>query len=112
MGPVDLEDLAGANPNWLAEIRFYVESHDFYPQAAIVKHEEGTSSVAVTIDRYGKVLDVKVTRRSGSKLLDEAWAGVFEHKQLPQPTPDMNIRDSYTFNMTLTYGLKVAQAGK
>ncbi len=110
-GPLlDSIDAPNANPNWLAKLRAYIESHDFYPQAAIAKHEEGISSVSVTIDKYGKVLDVQVIGRSGSDRLDDAWLSVFDHRNLPQPTPDMNVTDTYTFNATLQYVLIEMQA--
>ena len=98
-------DAPNANPNWEAELRAWVEARDYYPQAAVVKHEEGISSISVTIDKYGKVLDVEVISSSQSDRLDDAWLSVFRNRTVPQPTPDMNVGDSYTFQATLQYEL-------
>ena len=98
-------DAPNANPNWEAELRAWVEARDYYPDAAVVKHEEGISSVSVTIDKYGKVLDVELVSSSQSDRLDDAWLSVFRNRKVPQPTPDMNVGDSYTFQATLQYVL-------
>jgi TonB family protein len=102
---VDSLDAPNASPDWEAEMRAWVEARDYYPEAAIAKHEEGISTVEITIDKDGKVLDVELTGMSGSDRLDDAWLSVFRNRVVPKPTPDMNADPSYTFRATLQYVL-------
>ncbi len=103
-------DAPNASANWEAEMEARVNSHDFYPAIAITKHEEGITTVQVTIDKTGKVLDVEPVSSSGFDPLDDAWLSVFSRRTVPRPTPDMYSAfnpggDSYTFRATLQYEL-------
>jgi len=43
-----------------------------YPQEAMIKHIDGRLRLSVRINAEGEILDVKITRSSGSSVLDEA----------------------------------------
>lgn len=43
-----------------------------YPREALMNEEQGTVRIRVLVDTSGKVIDVKVKKSSGSKILDKA----------------------------------------
>ena len=102
---VDSLDAPNSSPDWQAEMRAWVEARDYYPEAAVAKHEEGISTVEITIDKNGKVTDLQLVGMSGSDRLDDAWLSVFRNRTVPAPTPDMDADNGYTFRATLQYVL-------
>ena len=102
---VDSLDAPNASPDWEAEMRAWVEARDYYPEEAVAKHEEGISTVEITIDKTGKVTDLELVGMSGSDRLDDAWLSVFRNRTVPAPTPDMDADNGYTFRATLQYVL-------
>ena len=53
-----------------------------YPQEAMIKHIDGRLRLSVRINAEGEILDVKITRSSGSSILDEAARRIL---QLAEP---------------------------
>ncbi|KJG78355.1 energy transducer TonB, partial [Acinetobacter baumannii] len=43
-----------------------------YPREALMNEEQGTVRIRVLVDTSGKVIDAKVKKSSGSKILDKA----------------------------------------
>jgi protein TonB len=99
-------DAPGASDDWAARMSAWVNEHDYYPDEAIRKHEEGTATVEVTIDKDGKILDLELVGRSGSRALDDAWQSIYRnHMRVPAPTPDMDTSNGFTFRASLQYVL-------
>ena len=83
-----------------------MNANDYYPDEAVRKHQEGTATVEVTIDKDGKILDLLLVGRSGAQPLDDAWQSVFRnHMRVPKPTPDMDTSNGYTFRASLQFVL-------
>jgi protein TonB len=62
-------------------------AHQFYPEAARRRGEQGTVLVRFEADRSGHVLDASVVRGSGAPALDEAALKLLRSASLP-PFPD------------------------
>lgn len=54
-----------------------------YPQQAMQRGDEGTVGVRFTVDPTGRVLDVAITRSSGSTLLDNAARDMLAGQRVP-----------------------------
>jgi protein TonB len=64
-----------------------------YPNAARSRGEQGTATVAFTIDRDGRVLSSRIVQSSGSSLLDEETLAMLARAQ-PMPKPPFTAPDS------------------
>jgi protein TonB len=45
---------------------------DRYPSEALKRHEQGTVGLSISVDTEGRIIDVEVSRSSGSGSLDQA----------------------------------------
>ena len=54
-----------------------------YPQYAMQRGDEGTVGIRFTVDTTGRVLDVAITRSSGSMLLDNAARDMLAGQRVP-----------------------------
>ena len=70
--------------NWLA-------AHKRYPERARQRGDEGTVGIRFTVDAAGRVLDVAVTRSSGSTLLDDAAREMLTGQRVPPFPPSMTL---------------------
>jgi periplasmic protein TonB len=64
-----------------------------YPSAARSRGEQGTATVAFTIDRDGRLLSSRIVQSSGSSLLDEETLAMLVRAQ-PMPKPPSTAPDS------------------
>lgn len=99
--------VSGAKPtgDWLGSLRAWVQSHTYYPQEALVEHQQGPATLLVEIDRSGKVLSYKLVMSSRSVFLDGAWQDVWRRSTVPPFTPDMT-GDNITIAYTMRYILR------
>jgi periplasmic protein TonB len=63
-----------------------------YPNAARSRGEQGTATVAFTIDRDGRLLSSRIVQSSGSSLLDEETLAMLARAQ-PMPKPPITAPD-------------------
>jgi protein TonB len=69
---------------WQGLVMARLEQLKRYPRAAQSRHQEGTATLAVTLDRSGKVLSARLEQRSGYRLLDqEAMQLIYRAEPLP-----------------------------
>lgn len=107
-GALDLSpfrsDLASndAPPAWLNSLGAWIDSHGHYPRAAAENGEQGDVTVAIVVDRYGRVRSVQLERRSGSVFLDMALQALFRGQQVP-PFPGGEGPDETTVHVTMRY---------
>jgi protein TonB len=77
-----------AVPNWKTQLVARLERYKRYPSEA--RGEHGVAQLAFSVDRSGGVHDARITRSSGSGILDhEALALVQRAAPLPPPPPEM-----------------------
>ena len=77
-----------AVPNWKSQLVAALERQKRYPSEA--RGDQGTAQLAFSVDRQGGVHNARVTRSSGSSVLDhEALALVQRAQPLPPPPPEV-----------------------
>ena len=77
-----------AVPNWKTQLVAALERQKRYPSEA--RGDHGTAQLAFNVDRHGGVHNARVTRSSGSSVLDhEALALVQRAQPLPPPPPEV-----------------------
>jgi periplasmic protein TonB len=74
---------------YLGVIRSRVQRLIEYPQQARLRRQQGTVTIAFSIDGDGRARDIEVISSSGSALLDQAAIRLFERLRLPPPGPEL-----------------------
>jgi protein TonB len=90
--------------DWKAELDRWVNTHKYYPQAAIEQNQQGNVAIEFTVDRQGNVSALKLLGSSGSPFLDQAWLGLFQQSQLP-PFPPGTKANTVTVDATMHFEL-------
>lgn len=96
-------DAAHAEGDWNSLFSAWFERHKYYPASAAERGEDGTATVAITVDRYGHVQHAKLVMTSGSPRLDDALLGTLRDAQVPPPLPGMKA--PFVATITLHYVL-------
>ena len=77
-----------AVPNWKTQLVAALERQKRYPSEA--RGDHGTAQLTFNVDRHGGVHNARITRSSGSSVLDhEALALVQRAQPLPPPPPEV-----------------------
>lgn len=82
---------AATDPGWRAALGSWLAAHKRYPEQARRRGDEGTVGVRFTVDAAGRVLEVAVTRSSGSTLLDDAAREMLAGQRVPPFPPSMTL---------------------
>lgn len=82
---------AVTDPGWRAALGSWLAAHKRYPEQARRRGDEGTVGVRFTVDAAGRVLEVAVTRSSGSTLLDDAAREMLAGQRVPPFPPSMTL---------------------
>ncbi len=93
---------ADAPAGWLNALGEWIQRHDYYPREAAENGQQGDVTVAVVVDRTGRVLSVRLERRSGSPFLDMALLSVFRDQHVP-PFPGGEGPPETTVHVTISY---------
>jgi protein TonB len=93
---------AQVGTDWIMQLHEWWEQHGYYPNQAAFRGEDGTVKIHVEMDRYGKVLGVELTGRSGSQWLDLAALSVFRGATLP-PFPPSTPEGRAELDLTINY---------
>ena len=80
-----------ADPGWRAALGSWLAAHKRYPERARQRGDEGTVGIRFTVDASGRVLDVAITRSSGSTLLDDAARDMLAGQRVPPFPPSMAL---------------------
>ncbi|MDT8276297.1 energy transducer TonB, partial [Roseomonas mucosa] len=96
--------IQGANPgaDWMAAFRAWLDRNGYYPQMAAMAGEDGTATVRFTVLKNGRVQDLRLVSRSGSKWLDMGAQAMLRDKTLP-PFPEGTRADSTEITLTIDY---------
>ena len=76
-----------AGPDWQSAFNKWVNTHDYYPEGAAAQGQQGSVTVSFTVLPDGRVIDLRMVRRSGAPLLDMAWYGLFNGAHVPKFPP-------------------------
>jgi periplasmic protein TonB len=91
---------------WQSQLAAHIEHFKRYPQAARTHGDEGTATVAFTIDHEGRLLHSSIVRSSGSAALDqETLAMLVRAQPMPHP-PDQLTDGELTFVMPVRFNIK------
>ncbi|TCK03436.1 energy transducer TonB [Phorcysia thermohydrogeniphila] len=82
-----------------------IERRKFYPPIARRMGIEGVVKVRITLDRSGKLREVRVTSSSGSKILDRAAVKLMKKCQFPPLPPEYDKRE-FSVEIPIRYTLK------
>ncbi len=93
---------APPSAGWRQALGAWLIAHKTYPDPARQRGIEGTVGLRFTLDRAGHVIDVAVSRSSGSTLLDSAAEAMLRNATLPAPDP---AQDQITISVQLHYQL-------
>jgi TonB family protein len=88
---------------WKAELLRLLEINRRYPPKAISAKEEGTVSVAFTLDRQGRVVASRIVQSSGFVTLDNEVLELVSRAQ-PFPAPPPELRwDTVNLTVPITF---------
>jgi len=90
---------ANSSRDWRSEVEAWYEAHTYYPAEAAMRGEDGTATVQVTVDRYGRLSNVELAATSGSPRLDAALMGMLRGAQVPPPPPEIPAPITTTFTL-------------
>jgi protein TonB len=91
--------------DYLEMVRLKIENHKQYPEAARRRRIEGRATLRFTIASNGKVRDVKVIKRAGSRTLNEAAVlAVSGASPFPEP-PAYLFKGPISLEVTLVFEL-------
>jgi protein TonB len=89
---------------WNAAIAAWLHRNKTYPQAARALGQQGSSDVRFTVARDGTVLEVHLTRTTGSSILDEAVRRLLTGARVPAFPADMP-HERVTVQVQISYSL-------
>lgn len=93
---------AAAIASWQRLLQAHLERHKHFPLQA--QGEHGVSTLVFTIDRQGRVLSARISRSSGSALLDGETLAMIRRAQ-PLPVPPVDTADEQlSFSVPIRYG--------
>jgi protein TonB len=90
--------------DWQHELGGWLAAHKTYPDEARRRGEQGGVVLRFTVDRSGKVLDVKLVSSSFSPRLDDAAQAILRNASLP-PFPATMPQERITVTMQIKYRL-------
>jgi periplasmic protein TonB len=88
--------------DWMNDLHLWWLRHGYYPQQAAMNGEDGTVTIEIIVDRYGRVHTVDLLGRSGSQWLDLGAQSVFRGANLPPFPPDTHD-DQITLDLRINY---------
>ena len=93
---------AAVGADWASGLAAYWRAHRYYPRQAAENGEDGQVQIELTVNRSGKVEDVRIVSRSGSPFLDMAALGTWRGAQLA-PFPAENNQPRMSMTLTINY---------
>lgn len=94
---------AGEKAAYARRLIAHVERHKRYPRDAARQGIAGTTGLAITIDRQGRLAGASLARRSGHAILDEEALAV-ARRAAPYPRPPEGVGGAtVTFSVTLRF---------
>jgi len=83
--------IPGELVDYMSVLQAWLEKHKEYPRGARLRRIEGTTLLYFVMDKRGKVIDFRIQKSSGFKMLDREVEEMIQRAQpLPQIPEDMN----------------------
>lgn len=83
--------IPGELVDYMSVLQAWLEKHKEYPRGARLRRIEGTTLLYFVMNKGGKVIDFRIQKSSGFKMLDKEVEAMIERAQpLPQIPEDMN----------------------
>ena len=98
--------VAGAYVDYKSLLYAWLEKHKEYPRRARLRRQEGTAILHFVIDRGGRVLEYRIERSSGYKLLDTEVAAMIERASPLPEVPDEGSEERFVFVIPVTFNLR------
>ena len=80
--------MAGAEADYASVLLAWLERHKEYPRSAQQRRQQGVVMLYIAMDRDGRVIDSRIQKSSGHRLLDDAALAMLERAQPLPPMPD------------------------
>ncbi|MEQ8442728.1 MAG: TonB family protein [Alphaproteobacteria bacterium] len=80
--------VAAASPDYIAQLRYWLERHKEYPREARRRRMQGVVVVALRIGRAGEIMAQEIRDASGHELLDEETLAMLRRATPLPPFPD------------------------
>ncbi len=91
---------------WQVTVNTRLNQYKRYPHQARVRAQQGTVKVAFMLDPEGRVVSSRITKSSGSPILDQETLDLLERAQ-PFPVPPTGASDKDLFlEVPITYALR------
>jgi periplasmic protein TonB len=91
---------------WESVLAAHLERFKHYPDKARARGDQGTATVAFTIDHDGRLVTSRIVQSSGSEMLDEETLAMLVRAQ-PLPKPPDNVLDSeLSFIVPVKFNIK------
>lgn len=80
--------MAGAEADYASMLLAWLERHKEYPRAAQQRRQQGVVLLYIAMDRNDRVIDSRIQKSSGHRLLYDAALAILERAQPLPPIPD------------------------
>lgn len=97
--------IASLEDAYRAALRQAIEANKFYPKRASRMRREGSVIVDFSVDRDGRIRDVRVHRSSGTQMLDQAAVEAVRRLGRFRPIPEEIPRDLWSLQIPMDYKL-------
>ena len=103
--PASPPQAASVNPTWQGALSAWLQQHKTYPEAARNQGQQGSVGLRFTVSHDGLILNVVLSRSSGSDILDAAAVALLRGARVPpfpaemqQPTITVTVAIRYTID--------------
>jgi periplasmic protein TonB len=97
---------AGSTADYKAMLLAWLERHKVYPRRARLRRQEGTAELYFVVDRQGQLLEYRLAKSSGHKLLDEEVTAMIERAAPLPAVPDDPQALRFVFNVPVSFDLR------
>jgi periplasmic protein TonB len=98
--------VAKAEATWRNELVAHINRFKHYPKAALAHHVHGVVTLEFTVDHAGYIVACRVTRSSGSALLDDEAMSLLK-RSVPLPTPPpQDSRAIFDFTLPISFQMR------
>jgi len=98
--------MPGQSADYKALLMAWLEKHKEYPRRAKLRRQEGTAYLSFVIDRDGRLLEYRLDKSSGYKLLDEEVTAMIERASPLPPVPGDPADARFTYTVPVNFNLR------
>ena len=95
----------GAYVDYKAQLLAWLKKHKEYPRRAKLRRQEGAAHLYIVVDGSGRLIDYRIDKSSGYKLLDQEVADMVERAQ-PLPAANGLADARHEFRFLVEFGLR------